>query len=305
MSQPGTVYVLGAGASAGLVPFTSGTLAFVRQRYVEFGMYAVESERSPLTDRVIIAPMIDAWKRGESNADDLLVEKIPLSTLELLAQKTWSPRLRNTPPSQYSLLERVAAPSVFFSFNVDGLARAYLSHQHLVFEPHGTVNRRLTESSEFDELLFLSLDGGPSFTRSVLLPGPEPPRITGTSPYLQARTYLRTAPAVVVIGYSFGRFEGRMDDSESFDYLVDDLQKRPCPIVVVDPNADWYASDLEERLGRRCVVSIPLKWDVLSAVMDTLVRPDLNLAVLLDDYSLDMVFAAYLRRLSDQGASSP
>jgi hypothetical protein len=96
-----------------------------------------------------------------------------------------------------------------------------------------------------------------------------------------------------------------MDDSESFDYLVDDLQKRPCPIVVVDPNADWYASDLEERLGRRCVVSIPLKWDVLSAVMDTLVRPDLNLAVLLDDYSLDMVFAAYLRRLSDQGASSP
>lgn len=42
MLQPGTVYVLGSGTSAGLVPFTGGMLPFVRQRYREIGIYAVE-----------------------------------------------------------------------------------------------------------------------------------------------------------------------------------------------------------------------------------------------------------------------
>src|ERR1039457_3609559 len=66
MLQSGTVYVLGAGTSAGLVPFTSGTLAFVRRRYAEVGVYAVDSSPSPLLDRVVIGPMVDARKRSES-----------------------------------------------------------------------------------------------------------------------------------------------------------------------------------------------------------------------------------------------
>ena len=110
MLQPGTVYVLGAGTSAGLVPFTSGTLAFVRRRYAEVGVYAVDSSPSPLLDRVVIGPMVDAWKQGEVWFDeDLLVEKIPSSTLELLVQKAWSPCRHGTAPPQYSLCRKTLA----------------------------------------------------------------------------------------------------------------------------------------------------------------------------------------------------
>lgn len=113
MLQPGTVYVLGAGTSAGLVPFTSGTLAFVRRRYAEVGVYAVDSSPSPLLDRVVIGPMVDAWKQGEVWFDeDLLVEKIPSSTLELLVQKAWSPCRHGTAPPQYSLCRKTLASEI-------------------------------------------------------------------------------------------------------------------------------------------------------------------------------------------------
>lgn len=304
MLQPGTVYVLGAGTSAPIVPLTHETLDRVRQRYSDLGIYAVDSEPSPLRDRAVIAPMTEAWNKGKWHDDDLLVEHIPSSTLELLTQKAWSERRHTTAAPQYSLLQRVAAPALLFSFNIDGLAKSYLSHRHLVLEPHGAVDRRLTESPEFDELLALSLDGGPSFTGSALLPGPEPPQITGTRPYLVARSYLRSAPAVVVIGYSFGSFKGRMDDSESFEYLLDALGKRPRPIFVVNPRADSYASDLEARLRCRSVVPIPLKWDHFSAAVTTLIRPPTGVAALLGDHALDIVIDAYRRRWERTGESA-
>ena len=53
-------------------------------------------------------------------------------------------------------------------------------------------------------------------------------------------------------GSEFGRFNGKMDDAESFEYLLDALRPRHCPIFIVDP------SDFEERLRRR-VVSMPLR----------------------------------------------
>jgi hypothetical protein len=305
MLQPGTVYVLGAGTSAGLVPFTGGTLAFVRQRYTEIGIYAADSLPSPLRDRVVIGPMVEAWKRGEWQLDDFLVEKIPFSTLELLAQKVWSPRLHGIAPPQYSLLQRVAGPAVFFSFNLDGLAKSYLQYENLVLEPHGTVDRLWTESPEFEELMNWSLDARLPRVARKLLPGPEPPQITRTRPYLEARTYLRTTPAMVVIGYSFGRFRGKMDDSESFEYLLDALGKRHCPIFVVDPRADLYANSLEERLRCRRVIPMQLRWDDFSTVVTTLIKPHTGLAALLDDRGLDMVIAAYKRRLMDTRMNGP
>jgi hypothetical protein len=298
MSQPGTFYVLGAGASAGLAPFTAGTLAFVRQRYVDMGVYsATDSRLSPLLDRVVLEPMYNAWRRGEWHPDDVLVEKIPVSTLELLAQKAWSPRLHGTASAQYSVLQKVAGPAVFFTFNLDGLARWYLRHEHFVFEPHGTVDRLWTESLEFEELLECSLDVRLPSVAPKLLPGPELSQITSTRPYVEARTYLRTAPAVVILGYSFGTFRGKMDDSESFEYLLDALAKRQCPIFVVDPNADSLASSIEERLRCRRVVPVALRWDDFSATLLAMMGRHNSLSALSGDRQLNAVIAAYGLRL--------
>jgi hypothetical protein len=300
MSEPGTFYVLGAGASAGLVPFTPGTFAFVRQRYLDIGMYsAMDAPRSPLLDRVVLEPMVSEWKLGGCrwHPDDLLVERIPLSTLELLAQKAWSPRLHGKAPPQYSVLQKVAGPAVFFTFNLDGLARWYLRDEHFVFEPHGTVDRLWTESLEFEELLERSLDVRLPSVAPKLLPGPELSQITSARPYVEARTYLRTAPAVVILGYSFGTFRGKMDDSESFEYLLDAVAKRQCPIFVVDPNADWLASSIEERLRCRRVVSVALRWDDFSSTVLAMMGRHNSLSALSGDRQLNAVIAAYGLRL--------
>jgi hypothetical protein len=306
MSQPGTFYVLGAGASAGLVPFTADTLALVRQRYADIGVYSVgDSPPSPLLHRVVLEPMVSNWKQRKWHADDFLVEKIPFSTLELLAQKVWTPRLHETAPPQYSLLQKVARPAVFFTFNLDGLAKWYLHRQHRVLEPHGTVDRLWTESPEFEELLEFSLDVRLPSAAAKLLPGPEPTQITSTRPYLEARTYLRATPAVVILGYSFGRFRGKMDDSESFEYLLDALAKRQCPVFVVDPDPDLLASAIEDRVRCRRVVPVALRWDDFSSALTTLMGPRTGLAALLGDRQLNVVIVAYERRLSDQGTNSP
>lgn len=305
MSQPGTFYVLGSGASAGLVPRTADTLDFVRQRYVGIGMYsAADPPLSPLFDRLVLDPLVSNWKQRKCQLDDLLVGKIPFSTLELLAQKAWSPGLHSTAPPQYSLLRKVAGPAVFFTFNLDGLARSYLARQHLVFEPHGTVDRLWTESPDFEERLEWSLDGGFPSIAFKLLPGPEPAQVTSTLPYVEARPYLRTAPAVVIVGYSFGTFRGKMDDSESFEYLLDTLARRQCPIFVVDPNADSLASSIEERLRCKRVIPVALRWDKFASALTPWMGPHSGFSALLGDRQINAVIAAYGLRLDEPGTSS-
>lgn len=280
------------------MPFTAGTLAFVRQRYLDRGMYsAMDAPPSPLLDRVVLEPMVGEWKMGRSHPDDFLVEKIPLSTLELLAQKAWSPRLQGTVSAQYSVLQKVARPAVFFTFNLDGLAKWYLRHRHLVFEPHGTVDRVWTDSLEFEELLESSLDFRLPSVAPKLLPGPEPSQITSTRPYVEARTYLRAAPAVVILGYSFGTFRGKMDDSESFEYLLDALAKQQCPIFIVDPNADSLASTIEEGLRCRRVIPVALRWEDFASALTPFLGPHTGFAALLGDRQLSAVIAAYGLRL--------
>jgi hypothetical protein len=306
MSKPGTFYVLGAGTSAGVVPFTGDILALVRQRYVDLGVYSTTNpQSSPLLDRLVLEPMYDAWAQGEGHPDDILVEKVPLSTLELIAQKAWSPRLSSTAPPQYSLLQRVARPAVFFTFNLDGLAKAYLRRRHTVLEPHGTVDRLWTEDPAFDELLEWSLDIRLPSISAKTLPGPEPTLITSTRPYREARRYLLTAPAVVIVGYSFGTFRGKMDDSESFEYLLDILDKRLCPIFVVDPHPDPLATVIEERLRCRCVIPVPLRWDDFSWALIDSARAGTGPAAFAGDRQLNSLIAAYELRSKETGEISP
>jgi len=300
--RPGTFYILGAGASAGIVPFTAATLTFVRQRYAGIGIYpATDSTPSPLWDRVVLEPMLRRWKRGEGCPDDLLLKTIPQSTLELLAQLAWSPPLGSTAPPQYSLLQRIASPAVFFTFNLDGLARSYLHAQHLVLEPHGTGDRCLTESPEFEEFLELSLDIRFPFVTPKHLPGPEPAQITNSVPYVRARTYLRNAPAVVIIGYSFGRFRGKMDDSESFEYLLDGLARQHSPVFVLDPDAESIASAIEERLRCHRVTPLAVKWDVLSTALLTMTGRHDSISTLCARHHLDAVISAYNQCLDKSG----
>jgi hypothetical protein len=296
MAQPNTFYVLGAGTSAGLVPFTTATRAFIREQYIQLGIYPVTTGRpsSPLHDRVA------RWHgKGKYELADLLLDYIPASTLELLAQKAWSPYQDPNTPPQYATLRKVGAPGVFFNLNLDGLAKFYLRGCHAVFEPHGTVDRLWTRDIGFEERLEWSLDAVLPPIRPKVLPGPEPSVTTSTPAYIDARPYLRSAPAVVIWGYSFGAFHSRMDDIESFEYLVDNQARACSPIFVVSPDPEPVAVNLEDRLRSNRIVPIALYWDTFSRILMDLMGPLETILDWLSASKVGQLVSLYERAVAD------
>lgn len=279
MSQPGAFYILGAGASAGLVPFTRQLRESVREAFWSIGMYPASCcQRTTLFDRVIGEPQVTSlWDRQE-----LILQHIAPAVLDLLVQREFSYPLDSVIPPQYRLLQQVAAPGAFFNFNLDGMGRAFLATRHRVFEPHGVIDREWTEASNFPELLEIALDMQLPHLRPKVLPGPEPLTITGTDPYHRARRWLRQAPAVIILGYSFGKVVGSpslkrcgtgLDDAESFEYVAEHLLATPCPVLVVSPDPSELTGLLEERLHSLRVVPVPLYWDRFAKAAMSVFRP--------------------------------
>jgi hypothetical protein len=289
MERPRTFYILGAGTSFGLAPTTSEARRLIRDRYSAIGIYPATAQPvSALHPR--IATHDNSMKYG---LPDLLLENSPSSTLELLAQKEWSPALDPVAPPQYAVLRKVGAPGIFFSFNLDGLAAFYLRNLHVVFEPHGTVDRSLTQDSGFAQRLEWSLDISLPSLRPKVLPGPEPRFITSRRAYLDARPYVQTAPAIIILGYSFGTFRGRMDDTESFEYLIDNQSKARCPIFIVSPDPEPIVASLQDRLRDKRVIPMSLYWHHFSTVLDTLMGPMDRFSDWLPDQNLDYLLASY------------
>jgi hypothetical protein len=227
--------------------------------YWGIGMYP--AERGPRTElfKRVLGEVQEFPYAGPLS----MVSTIPASTLELLVQRQLCLSLSSPIPPQYSLLRLAGSPSSFFTFNLDGLAKAYLSDLHYVFEPHGTIDRIWVNGPDFTNWLEFSLDIRlPEINRKIL-PGTEPLSVTNDPQYRKARIHLHRAPAVVLLGYSFGAFGGRMDDSESFEYLVEGLTVNKCPVLVVSLSPLETSGILEDRLHRR-VDAISLRWDALA-----------------------------------------
>jgi hypothetical protein len=295
MAQPGTFYILGAGASAGLVPFTATARNLIRRLYMSIGIYSVNLDAwgSPLYNR-----MARFSGKGPYLQSDMLLRYIPRTALELAVQKVLAPRLGHQAPPQYQVFRRLPR-SVLFTFNLDGLARYHLDKSHHILEPHGTVDRFWTDSSKFEEYLEWSLDIPLPSVSQKILPGPEPYSITNASAYREAASILRDAPAVIVLGYSFGTFAGRFDDAESFAYFIDCQQHSPSPIFVVSPDPEPLSASIEEALKSRRVIPVTLYWDVFSRVVEAALSPGREFSDLLVGHHVDPALNSYVGALED------
>lgn len=277
MSQPRTFYVLGAGASSKLIPFTPQLRSNIEKEYDQIGIYPTSpAPQSHLFGRVIGKI---ARETVSGNLNRLLLRNISYGTLELLAQRGLWRALSGVIPSQYAVFEIVGRPSTIFSYNLDGLASAYCCGKHYVIEPHGSIDRFWIETPNYQEYLYdtAAFDVVLPHLTPKVLPSPEPTGITDTLPFIRGRELSTLARALVFIGYSFGQWKGKFDDSESLEFFIDLLRYRPKPVIVLSPNPEELVEILRERISSYNVYALAIRWELFSATLLSMIAPQLQI----------------------------
>jgi hypothetical protein len=293
MSQPRTFYVLGAGASFGLVPMTPQLGSFVEREYHKIGIYPVSrASRSPLFERIVNATRVDGGDYRRA-----LLWNIAPGTLDLLVQRgLWRSTDGSVPP-QYAVFDVVGQPSTIFSFNLDGLASAYCCTKHCVLEPHGRIDRSWIEARDYDAWLHATAayDLVLPNVMPKLLPSPEPSGITETYAYSLGRRLFTQCRVLVLVGYSFGRMKNTFDDAESFEYFVDLLRTRPRPTLILSPSPDELVDLLQQQLHSRRVFGFPVRWELLSRIVLSIADARRHIPLFWSDKQLEALVRAYYR----------
>jgi hypothetical protein len=256
------LYILGAGASR---PQIGGNIGEQLAQLVEnLGIYeGYRQEPSPLVTHILpfkLKHELDAMRAGGISLNELIAHT-PNEVIELfLARLLTVPESIATPQS--AMFARLP-PSVLFNFNNDNLAE-HVDPRHIVLRPHGTVVASVVHSEWAERALYhLAVPAGIIASFDYHRPLREPNDITVRRAYQLLPYYFENRAMVVTVGYSFGaQPDGSLDDSESFDMLVDLLRWRPKPVLVIDPEPDALAARLEAPLRRRVSV-LRCKWNVL------------------------------------------
>lgn len=256
-------YILGAGASAGIIPMTHQQGELILKRHLEFGSYSTsEIELDQQAERIVGSHQwLDDGIRGE------LSRRLQPGAVRALSMQLMSPSHNySVPPDQYLVFGTAAPRSVLFNFNVDGLANIWRKY-HYVFHPHGMLDPKIMQSSEWDEIIDICLFDSiePPTIPGVLLPQKETREATQSKEYSIAERLLPHMGYVVLIGYSFGHDGSNFDDWASFLYFMKLFREHKKTIIVIDPFRSRDIVDmLRYNLKSDQVFPIPAYWEHLS-----------------------------------------
>lgn len=291
MCQSRTFYILGAGASYGLIPVTKDMRRIIEADFHSVGVYPIApAPHSQLFERVFgVIP------KYEQDIRKILLAHMPPGALDLLAQRSlWRPSDGVVPP-QYGVFDVVGSLATLCNFNLDGLASVYCSHRHHVLEMHGRIDSLRFERINYDELLEATVVYGtrlPHLTPK-LMPQVEPEAITLQPVYAQARKLFRYAQAIIILGYSFGQRNDGFDDKYSFEYVASLLRCNPCPVFVVSPTPHDLAGLLRDVLSWHHVFGLTLRWELFSGAVLANVNPIQGMGTEWLNTNLDRVIRSY------------
>lgn len=256
-------YILGAGASAGIIPMTHQQGELILERHLRYGSYsASEIELDQQAKRILGSNQwLNHGIRGE------LCRRLQPGAVRALSMQLMTPS-HNYPvaPDQYLVFGYAAPRSVLFNFNVDGLANIWRKHHH-VFHPHGMLDPAILQSPEWDKsidiCLFYSIE--PPTIPGVLLPQKEPFEVIQKKEYSNAGRLLLHTSYVVLIGYSFGFDGSNLDDWATFHYFKELFKEHNKTIIVIDPFRSRDIVDmLRYHLESDQVIPVPAYWEHLS-----------------------------------------
>lgn len=262
-SLPYSFYILGAGASAGVVPMTCELKKTIIKDYDNHGIYSLETSiPDSVFRRVIGNPNDYDDKKWVWRLERFVPSAVYAMVLERLVRSRLPINL-----SQYDIFNFAQKPSTIFNMNVDGLAKRYCSG-HNVLEPHGRIPFDIVKSPLWKEFIDdLIVFGGDVFKiPGVLLLQPEQREITAHRAYKKAISIFPVARYIVLIGYSFGMFHNTIDDSETFEFFRELLRRCPKQVLVVGlhPEVDDIVGNIQEAAKLKTIYSIPVYWNHLS-----------------------------------------
>ncbi len=255
--------IVGAGASAPIVPLTDRLQKAVREELFAVGSYPGGSFGDVVPAHNVLFDRIFPNFQARTLEDHLL--HFQRSRLELIFQKVLTAPLTQRVPFQYSIFNLLSSRTVLFNYNLDWQASVYNGYYLRVMTPHGSVDREWTATGDWIKNRAASLDFKLPSLRYKCLPGPEPSSVTSRPPFLSARRALQQATALVLIGYSFAlnRF-GKLDDAESFEYVIDAQNHSDCPVIVVNDRPTFLVDRLRDRFKSKRVKLIQIRWDYFS-----------------------------------------
>jgi len=273
--------VSGAGLAIPIIPAMSTLARQIVSSYMDLGSYParrvhlseIKARLLPPLKELLAVNRADAGARVGFRVEPWraqLLLGVYDEALVSLFQRAIYREIEAIPPVNYRALYYVKAPTLLFDFNNDTLLRRYISPPHIVLNPHGSIERRLLGSPDYDVFIRAAVDFGlePPNPMRIWYPRPEPKWITERREYSVARRYLSFSGDVFLsIGYSFGRtLSGTIDDVESFEFFRDILKRRPRRVVVLDPQPEHVVGLFEDALRQR-IYACRLYWDCLASAI--------------------------------------
>jgi hypothetical protein len=276
------LYILGAGVSAGIVPFGASFLGAPAIGYVRGASFPAHiPQQSELTRRSIAtllsmdaearrAVLFDGREVRTGTLDfpyeEFLRRQPDFYTRLHLKHLLAKPRYRQLQNDSY-LAFRLFREAMILNYNLDGLASDMCSAFHKVIAAHGTIahgygSPRMAEyllaAREFDltvppdDHLICLAESNTDFRLRRQLSG-----AMGMRPHF-----------VAVIGYSFGRNGNMYDDHVSWDIFCQrfHVSKFAGSIYVIDPEPGELRERIAEATKSNNVFGIWAYWNVLAHV---------------------------------------
>lgn len=186
-----------------------------------------------------------------------------------LRSMMWEGLLVSRPPrigNPYRVFNLINSDSCLFNFNVDGVAEQ-TCFRHRVLSPHGSLLRLQPIMGLIAAVTKANLEFGlnsrvlEGIDVGLTLSTPESSDITSKrSEYHQAIKLFPKYRSVIIIGFSFGKVENSIDDSETLSFLTEMLRRYPKDVFVVDIAPEHTAGLIDRQCPNVRVIPVQSRW---------------------------------------------
>ena len=166
---------------------------------------------------------------------------------------------------------------LMYTWNMDRLAKYTCGDWHCVIEAHGGVPREYGSAAGADLARMTQEYGLEEVSEDLHLIGPE--RLNDPALQRKLRAMQQCTPAfVLIVGYSFGLFEGCCDDQLALATFASRFRDVPIDVYICDPRPRDHKEMLREELRSDRVHALPVYWNMMAWVFTQVMAGKMDVA---------------------------